>query len=292
MYTRRCPDTGREEETETMGSVFFENRFNARYIMLAVLVIVLVLAILSQGASKEEIQAQEETPDFILTGLVDDTIRQDIGTGVEDTVLKWALAAAENPNVNDPHRFDSFEGALFIGDSRTEGMLFYSGVENADFFSGKSMSVDKVLKGNTVNVGGEDLSLKDLLKKKTYNKVYICLGINELGWTSKDSFTESYGTLIDQVITAQPAAEVFVELLFPVSAKKSGSDKVFNNTNIKTCNERLSALAQEKGVRALDPSPPLVDASGSLKTEATSDGIHINSDYCVRWAIYLARISM
>ena len=171
-------------------------------------------------------------------------------------------------------------------------MKFYSGVQNADFFSGKSMNVDKVLKGATVNVGGAETSLQDLLKKNEYKKVYICLGINELGWTSKDSFTQSYGTLIDQVKEAQPDAKVFVELLFPVSAKKSSSDKVFNNTNIKACNDRLTKLAEEKDVEVLDPSPPLVDTTGALKMEATSDGVHINSDYCVKWAVYLARISM
>ena len=277
-----------------MLDVFFENRFNARYIMLALLVIVLILAILAKGMgySRDAKQQAEEMPDFILEDVTQSAIEDGSDSGIESTVLKWALALAANPDENDPHRFDSFEGALFIGDSRTEGMRFYSGVENADFFSGKSMNVDKVLKGAEVNVGGQEISLQDLLKKKSYKKVYICLGINELGWTSKDSFTQSYGSLIDQVKEAQPDAKVYVELLFPVSSKKSSSDKIFNNTNIKACNDRLVKLAKEKEVGYLDPSPPLVDTTGSLKMEATTDGVHINSDYCVKWAVYLARISL
>ena len=262
--------------------------------MLALLVIVLILAILAKGMgySRDAKQQAEEMPDFILEDVTQSAIEDGSDSGIESTVLKWALALAANPDENDPHRFDSFEGALFIGDSRTEGMRFYSGVENADFFSGKSMNVDKVLKGAEVNVGGQEISLQDLLKKKSYKKVYICLGINELGWTSKDSFTQSYGSLIDQVKEAQPDAKVYVELLFPVSSKKSSSDKIFNNTNIKACNDRLVKLAKEKEVGYLDPSPPLVDTTGSLKMEATTDGVHINSDYCVKWAVYLARISL
>ena len=277
-----------------MLNVFFENRFNARYIMLLILVIILVLAVIAhfKGVGLDLEDSQEQLPDFVMEQLAADDVEDGIRVGVETTIQKWAMAAAKDPDVDDPHLYDAFEGALFIGDSRTEGMKFYSGVENADFFSGKSMNVDKVLKGATVNVGGQDTSLQDLLKKKTYTKVYICLGINELGWTNKDTFTESYGTLIDQVTQAQPDADVFVELLFPVSSKKSGSDKVFNNTNIKKCNDRLTKLAEEKGVKSLDPSPPLVDNNGALKAEATADGVHINSEYCVKWAVYMARISM
>ena len=276
-----------------MLNVFFENRFNARYIMLALLVIILLFAVIARHQGMGIYNQEEELlPDFVMNQVLEEGVVKGADTGIDSMILKWALAAAEHPDETDAHRFDAFEGALFIGDSRTEGMKFYSGVDNADFFSGKSMNVDKVLKGSTVNVGGEDLSLQDLLKKKAYSKVYICLGINELGWTSKDSFTKSYGTLIDQVKEAQPEAEVFVELLFPVSSKKSSSDKVFNNTNIKNCNDRLTKLAEEKKVEVLDPSPPLVDTTGALKMEATSDGVHINSDYCVKWAVYLARISM
>lgn len=276
-----------------MLNVFFENRFNARYIMLVLLVVILVFMMIARhngiGINNDE---EELLPDFVMEQVLKDGVVSGTDEGVDTMILEWALAAAEHPDEKDVHRFDAFEGALFIGDSRTEGMKFYSGVQNADFFSGKSMNVDKVLKGATVNVGGAETSLQDLLKKNEYKKVYICLGINELGWTSKDSFTQSYGTLIDQVKEAQPDAKVFVELLFPVSAKKSSSDKVFNNTNIKACNDRLTKLAEEKDVEVLDPSPPLVDTTGALKMEATSDGVHINSDYCVKWAVYLARISM
>ncbi|MBQ3390655.1 MAG: hypothetical protein IJG57_06275 [Firmicutes bacterium] len=276
-----------------MLDVFFENRFNARYIMLILLVVILLFAVIARYHGMGVVNQQEEQlPDFVMNKVLEEGVTKGAGTGIDSMILKWALAAAEHPDESDAHRFDSFEGALFVGDSRTEGMKFYSGVDNADFFSGKSMNVSKVLKGETVNVGGQELSLQDLLKKKTYNKVYISLGLNELGWTSKDSFVESYGTLIDQVKEAQPDAEVFVQLLFPVSSKKSASDKVFNNANIKACNDRLTKLAEDKDVKVLDPSPPLVDTTGALKMEATSDGVHINSDYCVKWAFYLARISM
>jgi lysophospholipase L1-like esterase len=276
-----------------MLDVFFENRFNARYIMLILLVVILLFAVIARYHGMGVVNQQEEQlPDFVMNKVLEEGVTKGAGTGIDSMILKWALAAAEHPDESDAHRFDSFEGALFVGDSRTEGMKFYSGVDNADFFSGKSMNVSKVLKGETVNVGGQELSLQDLLKKKTYNKVYISLGLNELGWTSKDSFVESYGTLIDQVKEAQPDAEVFVQLLFPVSSKKSASDKVFNNANIKACNDRLTKLAEDKDVKVLDPSPPLVDTTGALKMEATSDGVHINSDYCVKWAVYLARISM
>lgn len=184
-----------------------------------------------------------------------------------------------------------FDGALFIGDSRTEGLKMFAGIEKADFFCAKSITIDKVVDGKTVDFNGHQMSVYDVLASKDYSKVYICLGINELGWVSIEDFLSEYTELIDEIKSLQEGAEIYVELIFPVTQEKSDSDKVVNNGQIYWYNINLMEMAEENGVKYLNPDVPLLNENGTLKSEATTDGVHINSEYCKKWAEYLAQIT-
>jgi hypothetical protein len=46
-------------------------------------------------------------------------------------------------------------------------------------------------------------------------------------------------------------------------------------------------LAEEKNVIFLNVGEGVADASGVLPDEASSDGIHLNKKYCIKWEEYL-----
>ncbi len=78
---------------------------------------------------------------------------------------------------------DPFSNALFIGDSRTVGIAEYSGITEADFFAFTGMSVYSALKKeSSVGSWKKGTLLADALQSQQYDRVYLMLGVNELGY--------------------------------------------------------------------------------------------------------------
>lgn len=181
-----------------------------------------------------------------------------------------------------------FDNTLFIGDSRTEGFKLYAGVPNADYFCGKSMTVDKILDGKKVNVGGKEITVYDALAQKKYDKVFLCEGMNELGWYSVNLFTDKYGELIDVVKKYQPEAKIYLQAILPVTAARSEKDSSHNNAQIYWYNLNIIDLAARNDINYINAAAGVADQDGYLHPDATSDGIHLNKTYCEKWAKYLA----
>lgn len=198
---------------------------------------------------------------------------------------------AQAPEADTPAAYASFADSLFIGDSRTEGFKLYAGVDDATFFCAKAMTVDRIVNGEKVKVHGTQQSVYDVLGTGQFKKVYIGLGLNELGWVHIETFLSEYKQLIDAVKAAQPNATIYVQALLPVTAEKSQRDATNNNAQVYWYNTNLVKLAQENGVVYVNAAAPLVDDTGALKADATTDGVHLNSTYCKVWAAYLAEIS-
>lgn len=179
------------------------------------------------------------------------------------------------------------DGALFIGDSRTEGLMTCSDLSDATFYAAKGLMVNTIFTKPVVETKSGKITIINALKASKFSKVYIMLGINELGWSSIDMFIADYSKIIDVIKSSQPNAKIYVEPIFPVTEKRSRSDKIYNNSRIKTFNQWISKMVQEKGVTYLDVSPALTDKSGALCADATTDGIHLNHAYCQKWCDFL-----
>ena len=179
-----------------------------------------------------------------------------------------------------------FDNALFIGDSRTEGLRSYSGIKTADFFSDKGMSVYKIDKATVSVPSVGSTGLSDLLKKKTYGKIYVMLGINELGY-NRTNTVKRYADLIERIHAAQPQATVFICANLHVSAKRSAGDKVVNNANIDDFNHRIAQLADNRTFFYIDINEKFDDENGNLRADLTSDGTHIYGKYYAEWATWL-----
>lgn len=262
-------------------------RIKPRFVIFTVFILIFILAFISRCTAEAPEGADDKNPGEIINNT---DSSGEIQGNASDDVPENSDANAQGENTGEGV-YGVFEGALFIGDSRTEGLKMYSGIDNADFFCAKSMTIDKVVDGKKVNVDGQNMSVYDMLASKQYSRVYICLGINELGWVSIDEFLNEYESLINQIKSSQEGAEIYVELLFPVGERKSNSDKTVNNSQIYWYNTNLVQLAEKNNVKYLNPDKPLINENGALKDEATSDGVHINREYCRIWAEYLAQIT-
>lgn len=179
-----------------------------------------------------------------------------------------------------------FDDALFIGDSRTVGIYEYGKINNADFFCSNGMSSYTILK-EVVNVSGVGkTTLQNLLAQKDYKKIYIMIGINELG----NVFEEVMGKINNLIVTVQesePGALIYLQGNLHVTSSRSNSDKYINNTRINALNQALSGNADNITVFYLDPNVLFDDENGNLRSDYSSDSAHIYAKYYVVWADWL-----
>lgn len=181
----------------------------------------------------------------------------------------------------------SLNDTLFVGDSRTVGIREYSGLKGADFFCSVGMNVFDVT-GESLSVDGVgNVTLSQLLSKKQYSKVYIMLGINEVGYPHS-SVVDKYSKVLDLIKEKQPNASIIIEANLHVSKSRSDSDKVVNNASINDLNTKLSALADGSKVFYIDANTIFDDASGSLSSDMTSDGTHLYAKYYPTWVEWIS----
>ncbi len=181
---------------------------------------------------------------------------------------------------------DPFLNALFIGDSRTVGIRKYAGIEGADFFATTGMSVYEMFRDKT-DVGElKNTDLTTLLGQKTYDRIFIMLGINELGYNF-DRTVKKYGEAVETLKSLQPQAYIHVQANLHVTREKSDNDTLYNNANIDRLNGMLSALADGERVFYLDVNPAFDDEFGCLQGDLTWDGVHLLGKHYSIWADWL-----
>ena len=180
-----------------------------------------------------------------------------------------------------------FDDAAFIGDSRTQGLQLYTGLPIATFYATQGLMVDTFFSKKFVKAGGGKITIPDAMKNQTFKKVYIMLGVNELGWVYEKVFIQKYGEVVDKVKELQPDAKVYVQSILPVTKAKSDGDAIYNNTKISRYNELIEQMCREKGVTYLHVADAVGLDNGALPAGSATDGVHLNREYCYKWLDYL-----
>lgn len=204
-------------------------------------------------------------------------------SGREPTLSQLMTFAKKESNLNAESLF--FSGDLFIGDSRTVGIRQYSGIDTADYFCATGMSVFNIDTA-AVNIRGESFTLERLLEERSYRRIFVMLGINELA-LDIEGITEKYAALLDKIAAAQPESEIYVQLNMRVTVDRSSADPKFNNQRIDKLNENISALAGERDAVVLDVNPLFDDGQGNLSAKYTFDHTHVIGKYYRAWGAWM-----
>lgn len=179
-----------------------------------------------------------------------------------------------------------FDDALFIGDSRTVGLYEYGGLGNAEVFANSGMSIYKVFGKEFTLRNGEKTTLEEVLQNKKFGKIYIMLGINELGYDFNQT-VKRYEETFAAIREWQPDALIFLMANLHITNAKSATSEYFTNENINRFNEAVSKLADGKQVFYLDVNPLYDDEEGGLSKEYTSDNAHILGKYYADWVDFI-----
>lgn len=200
-----------------------------------------------------------------------------------------AIEKKELSFTNAPEGY--FNDALFIGDSRTVGLKMYAPIEGATYFASVGLDVYEI-EETAVEVDGiGSITLTDLLKQNKYGKIYIMLGINELGF-DYDTNLVKYKKLIDSIRTLQPDTIVFIEANLRVGPDKSNNDSIINNANINRFNEAISKFANNYDSVYIDVNPIFDDGYGNLNPEFTGDDVHLYANHYTDWVNWLNTVAV
>jgi lysophospholipase L1-like esterase len=166
-----------------------------------------------------------------------------------------------------------FDDVLFIGDSRTVGLKMYARSGNAEYFCDVGATVfniqTKVLSDN----GFSNQTLEELLSSKTYGKIFINLGLNEIGYPLTSVYNR-YEQLVDFVKQKQPNAIIILQGVMSVTRQKASQADYFSPSTIATLNNKIRSYANGKNVFYIDCNTYLADTEGYLYTSLTNDGYH------------------
>jgi len=177
-----------------------------------------------------------------------------------------------------------FDDALFIGDSRIEGLALYSGLDNAQFAYMEGLTTFGLMSEKIAANG--TATLTDLLGSQTFKKIYIMLGINEAGYNT-DSYVSSYMDAVSQIQALQPDAVIFMMGCMHVSSDYSDTHDIVNNDNIDEKNGAIAAYADGIKLFYLDMNTVVDDGKGGLIKDYTWDDIHLQAQYYSVWEDYL-----
>ena len=184
---------------------------------------------------------------------------------------------------------DYFDDAVFIGDSRVVSLYEYSDWKEATYYCSSGMTLGGVFKDPTGRWkdGNWKVNIADALQQKQYKKVYIMLGINDMGVGDLDYFMNHYTDMVNQIHEWQPDAIIYIMSIMNVSAERNAQGDYINNEAIRVRNERLKELDNGRDTFYLDINSVVCDENGCLNAEYTFDGVHLYAQYVPLWTDYL-----
>lgn len=196
-------------------------------------------------------------------------------------------AVGPDLTAREPVTDDYFSDAAFMGNSLMDGFKLFSGLTTCDYYAATSMTVVGATSKVCISLdNGSQGTIVDGLIQKPYGKIYILLGINEIGF-DVTTFIDYYSKMLDTIIAAQPDCDVYIMGITPVSAAKSSSGEIFNMTRITEYNTALYQLAADKGCYYMDLVSALAGPDGYLPASETTDGVHFSAQVYKTWFDYV-----
>ena len=185
---------------------------------------------------------------------------------------------------------DYFADAVFIGDSRTVGLYEYGGLEEvATFYASKGLTVYKLFDAEIVEIPEQrqKLTVEDALLNNEFKKIYLMVGINEMGTGTVETFTAKYKEVVEHLLELQPNAILYIQGILKVTTERSNKGDYITNEGIVARNEALAGLADNKRIFYLDANPLICDETGGMVPSYTFDGVHLKAQYIEIWKNYL-----
>ncbi len=194
----------------------------------------------------------------------------------------------ENPYTKVKQSY--LDDAVFIGDSRTDTLNLYAGWDNATFFCKTGTNIWAIMDDMVAQdkKTGEAISIDEGLQQQKFGKVYIMLGVNELGTGTAETYYQQFKKVVERIRKLQPDAVIFVESIIHVADFADDEGGYVNNKAIDERNAWLKKLEDKnKKIFYIDANTVLDDENGALRSDWTFDGIHLKAENIGPWKKYI-----
>lgn len=237
----------------------------------------------SPGVGEEQSdEPQNGQPDGLQNGQTDGK-----NEGQEDETGQEEPKSVSYQTVED----DYFADAVFIGDSRTVGLFEYGGLEETStFYASTGLTVHKLFTSKIVPVPGQKkqkMTVEEALSQNQFAKVYLMIGINEMGTGTPETFLEKYAECVAHIQELQPDAVIYLQSIMSVTGERSDQGDYITNEGIAIRNEGIAAMADGERIFYLDVNQAVCDETGAMKADYTYDGVHLKAQYISLWKDYL-----
>ena len=257
--------------------------------LVILLTALLMIAAIFSGCKKDDASASEA-----------ETSQSAAAADTQSPAALPETAAATDAVSTEPVDPSWFSDAVFIGDSITVALDYAcaddpSLLGSAQFVCSQSLGYHNALWDlNTEGAvhptyKGETVLAETAAQITGAKKVFILLGVNDIGTYGAEDTCEQAAVLAEHILSYSPDVKIYFQSTTPMlDDKESGW---LNNDKICDFNERLQAYCKEKGFGFLDVYHQMCDEYGDLKEEYCGDpdvqGIHFNTEGCRIWADYL-----
>ncbi len=171
---------------------------------------------------------------------------------------------------------------VFIGDSRTNGLLTYRLLPPEQVFAIDGSTQKSIREQEFVQLepNGAFLSVEEAVKARQPHRILIAFGVNAIPIMSEEEFMSEFDILIDQLTQVSPNSQIVIQAIFPVSWWKHETMQYLTNENIDHFNELLKQYCTENGYTFFDISDKFKGEDGSLSSSYDAgDGLHFNQHF-------------
>lgn len=209
------------------------------------------------------------------------------GDSFEDSFVECDKYATQPLSVSKQvlHFFDD---AAFIGDSIMCKLQRYhmehGTFGSAVFFAAVSYSVRHAV-DNTMYLmyRGKNMTPQDALAACGAKKVFIMLGMNDVGILGVDKSLDYWAIMVQRIREKNPDIQIYIQSCTPVYIP--AQTQKINNEKMDAYNARLIEFAKENDCHYIDIATPMKNDEGGLKEEFCHDFyVHVNLDACDVWA--------
>ena len=243
------------------------------------------------------VEAQEASSEGVYEGAtagngefsVEDTIPDPLAVGVYNQQNTFSETTHKSVPVYETVEDDYFEDALFIGDSRVVGLRDYGKLpDRAEFYAAEGLTIYKMLSAPIATLDGrQKVAVDEALTQKKFAKIYLMVGINELGIGTVEGFANKYREAVEYIRECQPDAIIYIQSIMNVTARRSKAGDYINNPAIEARNQAIRGIADNEHIFYLDVNESVCDENDALISEYTTDGVHLKARFIPLWREYL-----
>jgi lysophospholipase L1-like esterase len=123
--------------------------------------------------------------------------------------------------------------------------------------------------------------------------IFVMIGINDLiRGNSDEIILENQRQILRYLRKIHPKAQIFVQSILPHGGEQStweGKAQLLKITNnrIQQLNQQLQTIASNQGVKYLDLYTLFVNPGGNLRSDLTTDGLHLSPQGYMVWGTAL-----